>query len=260
MRLSCCAYSFRHSLQSGSLSLPHFIDKCAAMGFDGVELTSYYFRSTDRTHLNALKRRAHAAGIAISGTAIGTNFTQPDPMLRAGQVKMCKDWIEHSVVLGAPTLRVFAGYVANGQDSEEALHNVVTSLTECGRYAWEQGVTLVLENHGGITGTAEDTLQILRRVNLRGVRLNLDLGNFCGDVYAQFKACARKALAVHAKPSFLQEAGKPEARTELDYRRIREILDDASYRGFIAIEYEEENDPEEAVPAFAAQIRAAWTD
>ena len=56
MRIACCAYSFRQHLQSGAMSLEQFIEKCSAMGLDGVELTSYYFHSTERSALNAIKR------------------------------------------------------------------------------------------------------------------------------------------------------------------------------------------------------------
>ena len=43
MKLSCCAYSFREMLTGGQMSLEEFVDLCAQMRLDGIELTSYYF-------------------------------------------------------------------------------------------------------------------------------------------------------------------------------------------------------------------------
>jgi hypothetical protein len=44
----------------------------------------------------------------------------------------------------------------------------------------------------------------------------------------------------------------------VDYQRVKEILDTAGYRGFLAIEYEEEDPAERAVPEFVAALRAAF--
>jgi sugar phosphate isomerase/epimerase len=250
MRLSCCAYSYRQALQSGQMTLADFLRACRDIGFDGVELTSYYFPTTERTYLNDLKQLAHKEGLAISGTAVGSDFAQPDASKRLEHVAMTKDWVENSVILGAPTLRVFAGAVRQGQTEEEAFQATAACLRECAEYAGERGVLLALENHGGLTGTAEGTLRLLQAVDHPALGLNLDFGNFRGDIYSQFVACAPYAVATHAKPG---AEGNP-----VDYTRVREIMDAVGYRGFLAIEYEEEEAPETAVPRFAAALRVAF--
>jgi sugar phosphate isomerase/epimerase len=42
---------------------------------------------------------------------------------------------------------------------------VVECLQECAAYAAERGVLLALENHGGLTGTADQTLALLKAVD-----------------------------------------------------------------------------------------------
>src|SRR5947209_8754828 len=128
MRLSCCAYSYRQALQGKQMTLPEFLRTCREIGFDGVELTAYYFPTTERPFLNELKLLAHREGLAISGTAVGSDFAQPDADKRREHVTMTKHWIDHSVVLGAPTVRVFAGGVREGQTEEEAFRNTVECL------------------------------------------------------------------------------------------------------------------------------------
>lgn len=255
MRLSCCAYSYRTALQSGTLSLLDFLTLCRTLGCDGAELTAYYFPSLDRAYLNEVKRYAHKEGIAISGTAVGSDFAQPDSAKRAEHVAMTLAWIDHSVVLGAPTLRVFAGGVRQGQTEEEAFHNVVPCLQECAEQAYAKGVTLALENHGGLTATAEGTLNLLRAVDSPGLGLNLDFGNFSTDAYDQFAICAPYAIATHAKRSI--HSPDPAERATVDYVRVRRIMDAVEYRGFLAIEYEDAAPAEEAVPPFVALLRNA---
>src|SRR5688500_2476575 len=100
MRLGCAAYSYRDPLKAGTLSLEQFVDACADMELDGVELTSYYFPSTEPGYLHRLKRHCFLRGMHILGTAVGSNFTQSDETKRREHVQMTRDWIDHSVTLG----------------------------------------------------------------------------------------------------------------------------------------------------------------
>ncbi|HLK55059.1 MAG TPA: sugar phosphate isomerase/epimerase family protein [Chthonomonadaceae bacterium] len=252
MKLSCCAYSYRNALRDGAMTLFDFLRTCREIGCAGVELTAYYFPDTERGTLNDLKRAAHREGVAISGTAVGSDFAHPDAAKRAEFLAMTRAWIEHSVVLGAPTMRVFAGGIREGQTEAEAFQNVVSALQECAEIAWNAGVTLALENHGGLTETAEGTLQILKAVNHPGLGLNLDFGNFRTDVYTQFAACAPYAVATHAK-AVIHNPGAS-VLEPVDYARVRQIMDSVGYRGYLAIEYEEQEPAEVAVPRFAAQL------
>ena len=256
MKLSCCAYSYRQALTEKRMTLEDFLPLCRDMGCEGAELTAYYFPTIERAYLNDLKRLAHREGVAISGTAIRSEFTHPDEDKRREDIARTKEWLAHSVVLGAPTMRVFAGRVHEGQTEEDAFKNVIACLQECAAEAQAQGVLLALENHGGVTATAEGTLRIHAAVGSPWVGLNLDFGNFVGDVYEQFVACAPHSVATHAKPNY-RAAAEPRRHEPVDYAQVRTILDAAQYRGWVAIEYEEQESPETAVPHFAAALRAA---
>ncbi|MBT5532971.1 sugar phosphate isomerase/epimerase, partial [Candidatus Poribacteria bacterium] len=107
MHVGCCAYSYRQYLTKGEMTLEQFLDLGVEMDLDGVELTSYYFPDTETSTLYDVKRMALRRGLEVSGAAVGNNFCQADPAKRAEQVQMVKDWVRHSVKLGAPLLRVF---------------------------------------------------------------------------------------------------------------------------------------------------------
>ena len=131
MKIGCAAYSFRQYLTSGEMSLEGFLEKAVEMDVDGVELTAYYFPSTDDAYLHTLKRQCYLLGLQVSAAAVGNRFTDPDPGERAAQVEYVKDWVDVSVKLGAPCLRVFAGGTPEGHSEAEARQWTIDGLKEC---------------------------------------------------------------------------------------------------------------------------------
>jgi sugar phosphate isomerase/epimerase len=255
MKLGCAAYSYRQALQSGAMTLEGFVDECARIGLDGVELTAYYFPNTERAALHTLKRYCYLRGLDICGTAVGSNFTQPDPERRAQQVAMTKEWIDHSVELGAPGIRVFAGPVPEGVAEREAMTWAIECLRECIGYAAERGVVVALENHGGVTARAGQVLELEAALQSPWFGLNLDCGNFHEDPYDEIRRVARLAVTAHAKVS----TRTPTGVEPVDYARVRAILEEAGYRGYLNIEYEEKDeDAATAVPRFASHLASVF--
>lgn len=250
MHISCAAYSFRDALNSKQMTLEKFLEKSKEMGLDGVELTAYYFPETSEEYLKRLKRLAFRYGLDISGTAVGNNFCQADSEKRREHIAMVKKWLDISAILGAPCLRVFAGSTPQGHTEEEARKWTIDALKECAEYASSKGVMLALENHGGITGTADQTISLIKAVDSEWVGINLDCGNYRQSPYEEIEKTAPYAITVHAKTHI----HTPSGIRELDYDRIIQTLKGAGYRGYLTIEYEEKEDPFVAVPRFARQL------
>jgi sugar phosphate isomerase/epimerase len=257
MELSCCAYSYRDLLTSGRMTLESFLDTCAELAFDGVELTQYYFPEETAEYLNHVKRQAFARGLDVSGAAVGGNFANADADARRRQVEHVRDWLAKAARLGAPTLRVFAGGVPEGVSHETAAGWVREGLDECSEAAAACGVVLGLENHGGLTATAGGALALLEPYQDNPwVGLNLDFGNFTDRIYEQYALCAPYAVTTHAKVTVRQG----DEREAIDFRHVVRILRDANYRGYLAIEYEEPDDPAVGVSRFAAYLRGCLSD
>ncbi|MFO8006800.1 MAG: sugar phosphate isomerase/epimerase [Candidatus Brocadiia bacterium] len=257
MKLGCCAYSYRQLLSDGQMALEEFLDTALELGLDGVELTQYYFPEESNAYLNHIKRQAFARGLEVAGTAVGGNFSNADADARAKQIEHVRDWLVKSSRLGSPVLRVFAGGVPDGADAETAAGWVRDGLAECAAVAEEAGVVLALENHGGLTATADGVLALLAPfADNPWVGLNLDFGNFTGDVYEQYARCAPYVATTHAKVTHRQGDG-----AELvDYRRVVRIMRQAGYRGYLSIEYEEDEEPLQGVDRFAAYLRGCLED
>lgn len=254
MRLGCCAYSYRDKLQSGEMTMLGFLDECVRVGFDGVELTSYYFADADRSELLRLKRECFARGLEVTGTAVGTNLCQSSPDGRAADVRKAREWMEKGSLLGAPFIRVFAGGPAEGEPEEGAFANCVASLQELLADAEAHGVVIGLENHGGITSTAEQVLRIVDAIGeTPWFTINLDTGNYC-EPEREIAMTAPHVLTVHAKR---RHRGADGQMHDVDYALVRRLLEGQGYRGFINMEYEEPEDPMTGVPSFMEVLVAA---
>lgn len=257
--LSIAAYSLRDFFKSKDpakeINLFQFIDYCADQGCQGAELTSYYFpQPLTIDFLLAIRRHCFLRGIEISGTACGNNFALPKGEKLTEQINSVKKWIDHAAVMGAPHIRVFAGAAAKGLSDAEARKLCIGSLEECSDYAGSKGIFLGLENHGGIVARPEALLEIVKAVQSRWLGINLDTGNFhTADPYADIARCSPYAVNVQLKAAMRREDEK--ARTPADFKRLFKILRDANYQGYVALEYEEKEDPWKEIPGLVKKMK-----
>jgi sugar phosphate isomerase/epimerase len=257
MKLGTCAYSYRDLLTNDKMTLIEFLDLAAELNFDGVEMTAYYFPEETKAALIDIKREVFVRGLDLCATATGGNFANENADDRAAQIAKVKDWIEKSAILGSTSLRVFAGACPDGVERSVAEQWVVDGLAECAPLAEKEGVILALENHGGLTADAEGTLALIKPFEGNPwVKLNLDFGNFTGDIYSQYEACAPHSVTTHTKVTVRQG----EERELVDYRRVVRLMKDAGYKGYINIEYEESEPPIPYVERFASYLRGCIVD
>jgi sugar phosphate isomerase/epimerase len=222
------------------------------MGLEGIELTQYYFPETSPAYLNGLKRYLFRRGLSLAGTAIGGAFCLATPEERVQHVSFVKEWLDISSHLGSPVLRVFAGQPPDGVSTEEGAKWAIAGLQECAEQARQVGVMIGLENHGGLTGTADGLLKLLKGAGSDWLGALLDFGNYEQDPYKEFEQTAPFTIMTHAKPT----ASFAGTRDWVDYRRVQQIMEAAGYQGFLSIEYEEPGqDAMIEAPRFAAYLR-----
>ena len=258
-RLSLAAYSFRQYLPSdgkpGRMTLHDLFELAAMWRLDAIEPTSYYFSSEDKAYLHSLKAKAFKLGLDISGTAIRNNFCLPPGEARDREIAHVKKWIDHAAEFDAPSIRIFAGNKPRGVVPREQQFTWMTECAkECCDYAGTRGVFLGIENHGHLTETAEAVLKIVEAVDHEWFGVNLDTGNFREQPYENIARIAPKAITVQVK---VQVATANGGREPADFARIAGILRDANYRGYLALEYEAEEDPMTAVPRYLDLLRKA---
>ena len=263
-KFSLAGYSYRKLLTGDppELAIDDFLADCARFGLEGTEPTSYYFpKDLTLDYLRHLKGLAFRLGLDISGTAVGNDFCHPPGPERDQQIAHLKQWIEYAEILGAPVIRIFSGRPRKGQTEDEAHRLAVEGIEECCEHAGRHGVFLALENHGGLTTKLAGMMRLVEDIKSPWFGVNLDTGNFrdwttLDEMYADLAKLAPYSLNVQVK---VVVSGPDRKKIPADFRRLAQILTDAAYRGYIVLEYEEDEDPRVACPRYLDQLREAFS-
>ncbi len=277
LKPSLNAYSFLELLnanakdKSKGLDLFKLCEFCAQHNFDAIDLTGYFFPGypaapTD-DYIYALKRHAHAHGLAISGTGVRNDFTASDPKIRAEGVQRLKTWIEVAAKLGAPTVRAFADsqppfknwQQSSGNASRDSVEGYLAdALRECAEHGKKFGVIVAVQNHGDFINTGPEHLSLLKRVDSPWCAPMVDTGKYLtDDPYADIALMAPYAVNWQIKETTRSEADSPKT----DMKRLVSIIRKSGYRGYVPIETlsmrRKGYDSYIEVPKMLAELRAA---
>ena len=252
----CCAYSYDKELKHGPMTLEDFILKAADRRLTAVDMTGYYFKSTDPEYLHGLRHLAYQHAIVFSGTACGVSMIQADAQKRAESLEQIKKWVDITDLLGASHLRIFAGELPKGSNLKDAVDWVVESMKAACDYSGKKGITLGVEDHEGVTQSADLCVEIMQRVNSPYAGINLDITNFIPaptqDAYAQIAACIPYATHIHIRDHFYDYSA-------VDMDRVWQIFAKAGHQGYVSAEYEANYPgslpPTTGVPKLVNEIR-----
>jgi len=283
--------SWIHNRSTGAppLATAAAIDWAGSAGFDGVDITAYYIPGYD-THTmptlptdqivafaKGLRARCEQLNLRVTGTCPFNDFADPDAARRALVVQRVQFWTDIAAVLGAPAIRVFSGVVpadlnAAGGWAAVTQQRIVPALQQVTAYAANQGVRVLLQNHGDMTATADQTIQMLRWVGDPNISIIDDTGYFrpflAGDG-AAYNYYADIDKVVPCSRS-IQVKRKPGGETDsvlMDYPRLFTGLRLAGYHDVMPIERlwaktDPDNPKNQATPPYAevadflAEVRA----
>ncbi|MGD0227193.1 MAG: sugar phosphate isomerase/epimerase family protein [Terriglobia bacterium] len=246
----CCAYSYGDYLKSGKMTMEDFIRKAVELEIDGVDLTTYWFKSTDPDYLLSLRHLAFKLGVLFSGIAIRNSLCYAGADKRSQQVEEIKKWVDVTDILGTSQIRVFGGKVPNGATDAQGVDWVVETLKPACDYAAKKGVTLAIETHHEITEKAANVLEILRRVDSPYAGVTLDISNWLEEPYDQIATLAPYSTNTHIRDFY----GPPPRPLDLD--RVWQIFAKAGYKGFMTVEYESQEDQMTGVPKLVDKVKA----
>ncbi|MFD0677855.1 MULTISPECIES: TIM barrel protein [unclassified Paenibacillus] len=261
-------------------------------GFDAVDVTAYYIPGYSNQTMPTkpheeilqyawkIKAFCKELDIEISGTGVGNNFADPRDEKRALDLERVKYWIDIAAEMGAPVIRLFSGNVPRDiMDSDWetiARDRIAPALRECTEYAAARGVKVGLQNHGDMTATAGQIIQIIKWVNHPNIGIINDTGYFRKfrshnglgyDWYSDIRAVLpyTNNFQLKTKP-----AGQ-ETDSFVDLTRLFTDIRNSSYRGYVPIELlwrpgdpGHPNDlaepPYEEIKQFLAKVKAAIHD
>jgi len=216
-----------------------------------VELWQMHVLSQEPEYLAEVKGGLEEAGVSVVNMPIDVgNISLENPDRRAEDIAEIKTWIDTAEYLGSLCVRVNSGHA---QDIEHFdLQITINSYKELAAYCASKGMTLLLENHGGISADPWNIIKLVEGVASPAFKLCPDFGNFEDEVrYKGLKMMFPHAAMVHAKTFDFNEAGEQD---RFDFGRCMEIAKASGYDGPISIEFEGMGDEYEGIALTKALI------
>ena len=259
LKVSLNAFSFNDPLMNKKMTLDELLATCAEIGFDGVDITAYYFPGYPNVppdeYLHHIKRKAFRLGLDITGTGVRNDFTDPDKNKRMEHVTLVKNWIDAASKLGAPVVRIFAG-TQNPQDftREQITEWMVNDIKECVEYGKKNGVIVAIQNHNDFISTAEQAISLIEKINSEWFGLILDTGSYrMHDPYEEIAKTAKYAVNWQIKENIFIKGVEKGA----DINKLIELVKASGYRGYIPIETLGPGDPKQKVARLFNKVSKA---
>ncbi len=170
----------------------------------------------------------------------------PNEAQRTKAVENHHQWVEAAKFLGCHSIRVNA---ASSGSFEEQQKLAADGLSRLGEFADKYGLSVLVENHGGLSSNGAWLAGVMKRVDRPNVGTLPDFGNFnvnygdqkTYDRYQGVEELMPYAQAVSAKSKQFDEEGN---EVQTDFHRMMKIVLDAGYHGHVGIEWEGEKPDE----------------
>jgi len=254
LRTGLVAYSFRQALQAKTMTYEDLIHLAVDTGTDGIDMTVYWLPSTGDDYLLPLRRLAFRNRVEIYSIGTRVRLAQPTAELREQQLTELGKWLDVAQKVGATHVRVFSGNKPEGATMEQAIGFAVETLKRGAELAGARGLILGLEDDGGITDFAKETIAIVKGADSPWAGMNLDIGNFRPPaVYDQIEMSLPYAVSSHMKTTIALDDGKTRGPMDLD--RVFRMFAAHAYRGYMGLEYEADGDPKTDVPKYLRQLK-----
>jgi sugar phosphate isomerase/epimerase len=266
IRISLAEWSFHRALYASKMDHLDFPARAKnEFGISAVEYVNGFFGGTkmdfkeagkNKPYLNELLKRSQDAGVINhilmcddEGSLSSTNEKE-----RLESINNHKKWIEAAKILECLTVRVNLHGEGTPEDRKKAS---VDSLSRLGEFAKSMQVNVVVENHGSVTSNADWLTDVMKQVSKENIGTLPDFGNWCishpwgtsqegckemYDIYKGLQELLPFAKGVSAKTYDFDSNGE---QPLLDYKRLIGIVKASGFKGYIGIEYEGLNQPED---------------
>lgn len=260
---------YKYSLAQWSLNKPtfagtedpmDFAKTASDLGFEGLEYVSQLYvneavnfpmkKADLQVILDSLKVRSERYNmqnliIMVDGEG---DLSFNDEAATASAVENHKKWIDAAAFLGCHSIRI---NLFGESDPEAWVTNSVRSMKALCEYAAPKNVSIIVENHGGLSSHGELLSRVMKEVNMENAGTLPDFGNFClkreggerwgapcveeYDKYVGIKELMPWAKGVSAKSYAFDENGD---ETKIDYYKMMDIVNQSNFNGYVGIEFE----------------------
>jgi sugar phosphate isomerase/epimerase len=200
--------------------------------------------------LRELRNRADGEGVATLLVMVDDegDLSHPNARARKKATRNHRKWVDAVALLGGRAIRVNTGgektLTSRAQreapDSPALRDPILRCAESCAnlaQYALPAGVSVLLENHGGLSANVPALVRVVETVAMENVGTLPDFGNPTRrvDSYDAVRMMLPLAQAVSAKTFDFDENGM---ETTIDFSRMLDLLREAGYEGHLGIEYE----------------------
>lgn len=262
--------SYEISLAQFSLASDYFSGKANTLdfpalakntfGIDIVEYVSMFFadKGNDTDFFKELRKRAEDAGVRSNLIMVDDeNIAELDPTKRIHAVESHYKWVDAAKILGCKSIRVNLGSLEQTGSAEEVFDAALEGYSKLLEYGDKNDLDIIVENHVGHSCNGQWLSGIMKQVNHKRAGVLPDFGNFCVrrtkpatmdlagymnttcleeyDKYKGMEELMPFAKGVSAKTHKFDDQGN---ETEIDFRRIFDIIKKSNFKGIVGIEYE----------------------
>lgn len=228
------------------MTMEDFLARAKELGVDGVSLESCFFPTYDEGWLKSLRDqlddygfdRVYAWGHP-DGLERGKNFEEFDVMMAS---------FERAKLIGADVMRVVGSSLMFRHEPHGPQIEALTKMfKKAVPVAEDMQIKMAVENH--IDFTADEILQLIENVDSDYFGINFDTGNFLrllDDPIAGMEKLAPYTYATHVKDLMPDKtakptdwhffAGVPVGMGLIDNEMLAQLLNNAGYEGFLAVE------------------------
>lgn len=222
-------------------------------GVSAVELYGHFFASREPSYLAQVKQATADAGSRVVHISVDGHgdLGSADEAERKEAVQKHLPWFAIAKAVGSPSFRANTGGKAGV--NEDTIAACIRSFKDLAAEGERRGVSVLIENHGGISGDPDLIVRIIREVGSPRIGTCPDFGNTPDENRYEFlEAIMPYAKILHAKFREFDENGED---TKVDAKRCLDIARAAWFDGFCSIEFEGKEDQMDGVAKSVALLR-----
>ena len=230
------------------------IDMCQKTGFEAVELRTTHAHGVEIS-LTAEERaavRAKFQGSGVTLWCLGSTceYHSADPEVVRKNIEETKEWVLLAKDTGCVGVKVRPNGFRDDIPDEETLKQIAEALRECGEFAAEHGIKIMLEVHGPRTQEPRHIRTIMDLCNHPSVGLtwNCNPGEVVdGSIKDSFALLAPWIWSAHIHDLY----------ESYPYQEFIALLKTINFNGFCLIEMPESCEPERLLKYYS-RLWNAW--
>lgn len=236
MEFSIALYSLHRAIGAGLdiCQIPQIA--ATKLGITMLDPTYPLMPINDPAKRKAFIQAVKDAGCTVRTVMVGKegDLATADVAARKQAVENHKKWFDIAKEFGAVAFRANTGGPSEGHTPDDVKRSA-ESFVQLAQWGKQAGVSVMIENHGGISGDPDAVVSIIKASgNL--IRTAPDFGNFKPAIrYEGLAKLMPYAIAVHAKLFEFDAAGE---EVRFDLPRCMQIVKDARWTGPLSIEFE----------------------